>query len=248
MDKVIHLISDLHLTQSRADLFGLFKHYMLKIAPKSNQLFVLGDLFEVWIGDDCLLEKNPATQLYHEVISLFENYTKQHGELFFMHGNRDFLLSEKFAKSTGGQLISEPFLINLLENKVALMHGDILCTDDVAYQEFRSMVRNPSWQQEFLSYPIEKRVEIAAELREQSKQAQTEKTNEIMDVNQDSVTDFFKQNDIDWLIHGHTHRQATHKLIVNNKNVKRIVLSDWDSKGFYLAIDNQSCSEHYFSI
>jgi len=247
MDKVTHLISDLHLTQSRADLFDLFKHYMVKIAPKSHQLFVLGDLFEVWIGDDCLQEKNSATQIYHEVISLFKNYTEQGGELFFMHGNRDFLLSTKFEELTGGKLLNEPFLSNFLDKKVALMHGDTLCTDDIAYQEFRTMVRNPMWQQKFLSYPIEQRVEIATGLREKSKQAQTEKTNEIMDVNQSTVTDFFKQNDISWLIHGHTHRQATHELDINNRKVKRIVLSDWDKQGFYLAIDKQGYSENYFS-
>jgi len=245
---VTHLISDLHLCQSRPDLFALFEHYMQKIAPQSDQLFVLGDLFEVWIGDDCLNEITPATQLYADVVSLFKKYSDNQGELFFIHGNRDFLLSKEFEKRTGGKLLPEPFLTNFSKKKTALIHGDSLCTDDIAYQEFRAMVRNPQWQKEFLSYSIEKRAKIASELRQKSKQAQIEKTDEIMDVSQQSVVGFFEQNDIDWLIHGHTHRQATHELSVNNKNVKRIVLSDWGNDGFYLSIDNEDLKELYFCL
>jgi len=248
MAKVTHLISDLHLCQSRADLFALFEHYMLTIAPESDQLFVLGDLFEVWIGDDCLAEKNSATQLYFNVISLFKNYADNHGELFFIHGNRDFLLSKQFEVLTGGQLLAEPFFITLSGQKAALMHGDSLCVDDVAYQEFRTMVRNPQWQKEFLSYPIEKRSEIASSLRQKSKHAQSEKSNEIMDVSPSAVSDFFAHHDIDWLIHGHTHRQATHQLSFNDRVVNRVVLSDWGDNGFYLTIDKKVLKEHYFSL
>jgi len=248
MAKVTHLISDLHLCQSRPDLFALFEHYMQKIAPKSTQLYVLGDLFEVWIGDDCLNESDTSTQLYFDVISLFKNYSDLHGELFFIHGNRDFLLAKQFEKLTGGQLLAEPFLASLAGKTIALMHGDSLCIDDVAYQEFRTMVRNPQWQKEFLSYPIEKRAEIAQGLRQKSKQAQSEKSNDIMDVSPSAVSDFFAQHNIDWLIHGHTHRQATHQLFLNDRVVNRVVLSDWGDKGFYLSIDKKGLKEHYFSL
>ncbi len=253
MTSTTHIISDLHLCQSRPSLFALFEHYMQKIAIQSNQLFVLGDLFEVWIGDDCLQIESPNTQLYRDVISLFKGYSDNHGELFFIHGNRDFLLSEEFEKQTGGKLLKEPHRLDLSNKKIALMHGDSLCTDDVAYQEFRAMVRNLEWQKQFLSLPMEKRIEIASGLRQQSKEAQTEKTMAIMDVNQNSVEDFFIQTNIDWLIHGHTHRQATHESTFNNKKIKRIVLSDWGEQGFYLAIDNknpdqQNISGHYFSV
>ncbi len=248
MTQTTHIISDLHLCQTKPNLFALFEHYMQNIAIQSNQLFVLGDLFEVWIGDDCLEIESPNTQLYRDVISLFKNYSNHHGELFFIHGNRDFLLSEEFEKQTGGKLLREPYFLELSGKKTALMHGDSLCTDDVAYQEFRTMVRNPQWQKEFLSLPMEKRIEIASGLRQQSKDAQAEKSMEIMDVNQNSVEDFFAQNGIDWLIHGHTHRQATHELSVNDKQVKRIVLSDWGEKGFYLSAKKQCVDEHYFSL
>jgi len=247
MATITHCIADLHLCQSRADLFALFKHYMQTIAPQSNQLYVLGDLFEAWIGDDCLLSENKITKIYHETIVLFKDYSSQDGQLFFLHGNRDFLLGSDFEKRTGGKLLTEPHFTNLANKKIAFMHGDSLCTDDIAYQDFKKMVRNPQWQQEFLSLPIEKRVEIAGELRDKSKDAQAEKTTEIMDVNLQSVINFFRDNKIDWLIHGHTHRQANHSLEVDGRLVNRIVLSDWDKQGFYLSIDDSGVSEKYFS-
>ncbi len=248
MTQTTHIISDLHLCQTKPNLFALFEHYMQKIAVNSNQLFVLGDLFEAWIGDDYLEFESPNTQLYSDVIFLFQEYSRQQGELFFIHGNRDFLLSNKFEEQTGGKILQEPYWLNLSGKKIALLHGDSLCTDDTDYQTFRAMVRNPQWQKEFLALPIEKRIDIASGLRQQSKEAQSEKSMAIMDVNPQSVESFFLQHDINWLIHGHTHRQATHELIVNDKQVKRIVLSDWEVQGFYLSIDKKDISENYFGI
>jgi len=248
MTQITHIISDLHLCQTKPSLFALFEHYMQKIAIHSNRLFVLGDLFEVWIGDDCLKIESSNTQLYRDVISLFKNYSDFHGELFFIHGNRDFLLADEFEKQTGGKILQEPYFFDLSGRKTILMHGDSLCTDDTSYQDFRSMVRNSHWQKEFLSLPMEKRIEIASGLRQQSKQAQTEKSMEIMDVNQKTVNDFITEHDVDWLIHGHTHRQAIHELTVNDKQVKRIVLSDWGKQGFYLSIDKKGINDNYFGI
>jgi UDP-2,3-diacylglucosamine hydrolase len=237
LSEITHIISDLHLSHERPDLFALFEQYMQTIAIQSDRLYVLGDLFEVWIGDDCINLTDGSAKLYLDVIALFKDYSENHGELFFMHGNRDFLLSKAFEAVTGGTLLEEPFCININGHQVALMHGDSLCTDDVSYQEFRTMVRNPVWQTEFLSYPIDKRIEIAMGLRQQSQQAQSEKSNEIMDVNPQSVIEFFEKYEVNTLIHGHTHRQATHQLNANNKQVNRVVLSDWGLKGFYLSIN-----------
>jgi UDP-2,3-diacylglucosamine hydrolase len=235
------------MTHDRSDLFLLFEHYMKEIAPKSDQLFVLGDLFELWLGDDCLQANNPNRQMYVNVVDLLKDYSNKTKPLFFTHGNRDFLLGKEFEKQTGGQLLDEPFFVELANQRVALMHGDTLCTDDVAYQEFRTMVRGKKWQQEFLAVPMEKRTEIAAGFKEQSKQAQRSKTAEIMDVNQQTIIDFFKANAIECLIHGHTHRQATHNFEVNGKSVQRIVLSDWRTQGFYLSIFDGFITENYFS-
>ncbi len=209
---------------------------MQTIAIQSDRLYVLGDLFEVWIGDDCVNLTDGSAKLYLDVIALFKNYADNQGELFFIHGNRDFLLSRDFEAATGGQLLEEPTILAFANQRVALMHGDSLCTDDVSYQEFRTMVRNPQWQSEFLSLTIEKRLEVAMGLRQQSQQAQTEKTSEIMDVNAQQVVAFFEQYNVDTLIHGHTHREASHLVQLTNRNAQRIVLSYWGKQGFYLSI------------
>jgi len=248
MNQPIQIISDLHLCASRPELTSLFRHYMENIAPQSNQLFVLGDLFELWIGDDCLLEAPPQSKFYLDILSIFKSYSKNHGELFFIHGNRDFLLAEKFEALSGGKLLQEPYLFKIQNKNIAFIHGDSLCTDDVAYQEFRKMVRNPQWQAQFLALPISKRIEIASDIRQQSQDAQKKKSNEIMDVNQDSVNAFISKHQLDWLIHGHTHRQATHKFMIDEKQVRRIVLSDWGEQGFYLSMVDTSISEHYFDV
>ena len=220
---------------------------MSEIAVKSNQLYVLGDLFEVWIGDDCLEFENPNSELYSQVISLFKNYSEQVGELFFMHGNRDFLLGSEFEKASGGKILSEPFLTDWEQHKVALMHGDSLCTDDKAYQEFRTMVRNPEWQKQLLAQSVPERIKIASGLRDQSKQAQSDKSVEIMDVNESAVIKFMQDNNVERLIHGHTHRQATHNLTLQGKECSRVVLSDWGQQGFYLSILDSVIEEVYFS-
>jgi UDP-2,3-diacylglucosamine hydrolase len=216
---------------------------MQTIATQSDRLYVLGDLFEVWIGDDCVNLTDGSATLYLDVIALFKNYADNQGELFFIHGNRDFLLSKDFEAATGGQLLEEPTFLSLAGQKVAIMHGDSLCTDDVSYQEFRTMVRNPHWQSEFLSLTIEKRLEVAMGLRQQSQQAQSEKTSEIMDVNSQQVVTFLEQHDIDTLIHGHTHRQASHTVQLNDRKAQRVVLSDWGKQGFYLSIDESTADE-----
>lgn len=249
MTQKTHFISDLHLCESQPHLSELFFYYMQNIAPSSQQLFVLGDLFEVWVGDDYISDLN------QQVIQTFKCYSEKHGELLISHGNRDFLLGQKFAELCGAKLISEPFEFSWHDEltnsnkKISLMHGDSLCTDDIEYQKFRSMVRNPAWQQMFLNKSLEERLTIAGGIREQSKQAQKQKDTQIMDVNPNAVKKFFIDNQCDWLIHGHTHREASHQINLDNgKTVIRRVLSDWRTQGHYLELNQNGLSGHYFKI
>ncbi|MCW8876949.1 MAG: UDP-2,3-diacylglucosamine diphosphatase [Kangiellaceae bacterium] len=240
---VLHFISDLHLVDKNVQLQDLFFHYMQNIAPQSDQLFVLGDLFEVWLGDDA------QNEMSRKVISAFRNYSDNGGKLFFGHGNRDFLLGENFARETGGQIISEPYNFKLNDKQVCLLHGDSLCTDDVPYQQLRAMVRNSEWQQQFLSKSVPERIQFAAEVQAKSKDDKQMKSSQIMDVNQEAVIECFNENNCDLLIHGHTHRPDTHHYTLENgKDVQRIVLSDWGTKGHYLSISGSELKEHYFSI
>lgn len=239
-DQVIHFISDLHLSDEQPHLYELLEYYMQNIAIHSDQLFILGDLFELWIGDD------HSTPLNQKVVQLLKNYP---GKLFIGHGNRDFLIGNEFAKSVNAILIDEPYNFEWNKTQISLLHGDSLCTDDVAYQQMKQLVRSSSWQTEFLNQSVENRLAFAANLREQSKNAQQEKTSEIMDVNQEAVIKTIKDNQCDWLIHGHTHRPNTHQITLTNKKVaSRIVLSDWREKGHYLVLENGTFESLYFSL
>jgi len=242
MADITHLISDLHLCETQPHLLKLFEHYMHNIAPESQELYVLGDLFEVWVGDD------HHTTFNQNVIQLFKNYSQQYGQLYFAHGNRDFLLGKQFASQTGASLISEPYHLILGTHKTCLMHGDTLCTDDVEYQRFRTMVRNPVWQQELLKQPVEKRLAFASSIREKSKDEMSDKDSEIMDVNQMSVEKCFVDNECEWLIHGHTHREAHHQMMINEKKHHRIVLSDWNEQGHYLKFKDNQLLSLYFKL
>lgn len=243
MSKITLLISDLHLCESQPHLLRLFEYFMTNIAPKSEQLYILGDLFEVWVGDDNI---SPLNQ---QVIKQLNHYTTHHGELFIAHGNRDFLLGELFASQCGAKLIQEPHKMVWNNTRISLMHGDILCTDDTEYQEFRRMVRNEQWQTEFLQMPMTKRLEIATGLRQKSLDAQQQKSMQIMDVNSQAVKQCFLDNQCEWLIHGHTHREASHQVMLENGQTGyRIVLSDWNEKGHYLELNYGGFQSHYFAL
>ncbi|WP_196137496.1 UDP-2,3-diacylglucosamine diphosphatase [Aliikangiella sp. G2MR2-5] len=253
MSQVIHFISDLHLETPQSHLMALFRYYMMEIAPKASQLYVLGDLFEVWIGDD------DDSELARQVTELFREYSRNSGELFFLHGNRDFLLGAEFIAACNANLLDDPANISWQNHNISIMHGDSLCTDDTDYQNFRKMVRSADWQQKFLSMTLAQRKEYAASVRAQSKAAQADKQTEIMDVNQKAVEEAFIQLNCDWLIHGHTHRPDEHTLKLNleepdnietvrSRTVKRIVLSDWREKGHYLELKNDKATSHFFSI
>lgn len=231
----IHFISDLHLSAEKPALTKLFTRYLNKQATGADALFILGDLFEVWLGDDMVLPE------YQEAINAIRELTGKGIPVYVMYGNRDFLMREQFEEMTGAQLINDPTVIALYDTPTLLMHGDTLCTDDVEYQDFRNMVRDPQWQNDFLAKTTDERQAIAREFREKSKSATSSKNYDIMDVNQHAVETVMHQYQVTQLIHGHTHRPATHQFKIDNKDVKRIVLADWNESGSYLVCDEQQC-------
>lgn len=231
----IVFISDLHLAPERPEIIELFLRFADEIASTADKLYILGDFLEYWLGDD---DPSPSlTPVFEKLIELDE----KHGtKVFFMHGNRDFLIGEKLAEQCHFTLIGDTHKIKINERDVLLMHGDTLCTDDIEYQKFRQMVRSAQWKQDILSKSLEERIQIAKALRDQSKQSNTEKEEFIMDVNQDATDDAFKENHVDLMIHGHTHRPDIHHRTINDLVTTRIVLGDWFKTGSYLRINDSS--------
>jgi UDP-2,3-diacylglucosamine hydrolase len=229
-------ISDLHLSEQRPKIITLFLDFLNTRASKSEALYILGDLFEYWIGDE--VGNLPQTQ---PVIQGLKQLTDAGVPVFIMHGNRDFLLGSKFEKATGCQIIDDPSIVNLNNTRTLLMHGDTLCTDDKDYLKFRSIVRNPDWQAEFLGKSIDERIAMANEYREMSKNAMDGKSPEIMDANQDAIAGEMLKNDTLLLIHGHTHRPGKHQFELNGKSATRIVLGDWYEQGSILSCDESGC-------
>ena len=227
-------ISDLHLTEERPEIITLFRTFLREEATQADALYILGDLFEAWLGDDAVL---PSIQ---PVLDELSALTKNNVPVFVMVGNRDFLLGEQFEKMTGCKLLPDPSVINLYGTDTLLMHGDTLCTDDVDYQAFRKQVRNPAWQSAVLAKTIDERIAMAREARAESKTRTQEKSEDIMDVNAEAVNEAFREHGISRLIHGHTHRPAIHQLTVDEKMVTRIVLGDWYDQSSVLRIDENN--------
>ena len=224
-------ISDLHLDDRRPETTALLQEFLRQEAKHAQALYILGDLFEFWLGDD--VPSNCAMAVAQALNTL----TTQGVPCFFMHGNRDFLLKEGYAKQAGMGLLAEEHVIDLYGEQVLLMHGDSLCTDDVPYQQFRSLVRNPAWQQDFLAKSPPERLQIALQARDASAEHKGNVDMQIMDVNQAQVSAAFKRNDVSRMIHGHTHRPAIHDLEVDGKSSQRIVLGDWYTQGSVLRVD-----------
>lgn len=228
-------ISDLHLAADRPEITQLFIEFLGGQARKAKAVYILGDLFEAWLGDDMILPE------YQSAIAAMKNLSDSGVALYVMHGNRDFLMGNKLAELTGATLLPDPTIIDLDSQPTLLMHGDTLCTDDIEYMKFRSMVRNPDWQQQMLAKTPQERLALAKQLREVSKTETGNKTSEIMDVNQQEVEKVFTQHKVSQIIHGHTHRPNIHELKINNKTVKRIVLGDWYKNGSVLVCDCGEC-------
>lgn len=197
---------------------------------------MLGDLFEYWIGDDSL-----AQPFNRQVAEAFQGLARRGTQLYFMHGNRDFLIGEEFARAAGMTLLEDGTEIDLYGSRTLLMHGDALCTDDVEYQKLRAMVRNPAWQRTFLAKPIEERIRMAQALRGESEQAKQAKDAAIMDVSVPTVESVLRAHGYPRLIHGHTHRPARHEHVVDGRLCERFVLADWYQQGSYLACDADGC-------
>jgi UDP-2,3-diacylglucosamine hydrolase len=229
-------ISDLHLSAERPAITALFLDFLRTRARQAEALYILGDLFEYWIGDD--VAQHPD---YRPLIAGLRELTNAGVPVFVMHGNRDFLLGAEFEKETGCRLIPDPTVISLYGESTLLMHGDTLCTDDVAYLKFRSMVRNPDWVKMFLDKPIPERIAIVRDYREISKAATATKKPEIMDVNPDAVEVALRTHGVRHMIHGHTHRPAQHTLQVGSDTVRRTVLGDWYDQGSVLVCDEKGC-------
>lgn len=232
----IHFISDLHLQSARPDMTGILLRYLADGAHRAAALYVLGDLFELWIGDDVSLDEN------REVIDAFATVASAGVELYYLHGNRDFLIGDGFAEATGARILPDPSVIDLHGAPTLVMHGDTLCTDDVRYQAFRAQVRDPENQKRFLALPAAQRRQIATGLRQTSRADQGQKSMDIMDVNSRAVEDAFREHGVSHLIHGHTHRPAIHELALEGRPVRRTVLSDWhDDRGSVLVCDESGC-------
>jgi UDP-2,3-diacylglucosamine hydrolase len=224
------LISDLHLEADRPDLTRAFFDFLETTARGASALYILGDFFNVWIGDD---DDEP---LGRDVSQALRRLSDSGTAVYLLHGNRDFLLGQRFAQDCGATLIHEPYLLHHGERDYLLLHGDALCTRDSDYMAFRTMVRDPQWQQAFLARPLAERRAFAAQARARSKTMSSNKPDDIMDVTPDEVVRVLDQSGTTALIHGHTHRPAVHELAVNGAPATRIVLGDWGSQGWYLRL------------
>ena len=214
-------ISDLHLDESRPKIVELFRQFLSTQAREASALYILGDLFESWIGDD------DDSDLHRQVAESLRDLADRGVAVAFMHGNRDFLLGADYAARAGMSLLRDPTVIDLGGERVLLMHGDTLCIDDVEYQKFRALVRDPPWQQQFFAKPLAERRAFAAQARGESRRQTAAKPAEIMDVNQDAVISVMRAHDVRRLVHGHTHRPATHRFEIDGQMFERVVLGDW---------------------
>jgi UDP-2,3-diacylglucosamine hydrolase len=229
-------ISDLHLCDSRPHITQAFHAFLEKTAVKANALYILGDLFEYWAGDD-VIKTDALRANIHKLRSLANNTS-----VFLMHGNRDFLIAEGFEKATGISILPDPSLIVLYGKSVLLSHGDALCTDDIAYQKFRTEVRSEAWKSQFLSHPLTARVAYIEQLRAKSEQEKSTKSMQIMDVNAIAVENLLREFDYPPIfIHGHTHRPKKHIHKLDGKTCERWVLGDWYEQGSYLKLDKNGC-------
>ena len=225
-------ISDLHLCGVRPAITGLFLDFLRRRARTSDALYILGDLFEYWIGDEAVEQEE-----FRSIIRGLRELTASGTPVFVMHGNRDFLMGNDFEKTTGSRLLKDPAHIDLYGAPTLLMHGDSLCTDDTEYMTFRAKVRSPAWQKEFLGKSIAERDRIVRDFREISKSSTAAKKPEIMDVNQKAVESVMREHRVQRLIHGHTHRPKEHVFNLDDRPARRMVLGDWYEQGSVLSVD-----------
>jgi UDP-2,3-diacylglucosamine hydrolase len=238
-------VSDLHLQAAMPRTTEAFFKFLQTEATKTWQLYLLGDIFEAWAGDD------DVSDAYNSlVVDELKKISARGVAVFWIAGNRDFLVGEQFAKTCNITLLPDPFVTTIADRSLVLTHGDAYCTDDAAYMQFRAQVRNTEWQKNFLALPLMQRKAIIENLRAGSRAAQREKSYEIMDVNHDAIADLFEQTASTTMIHGHTHRPARHDYQEDGKARIRYVLSDWDldgaaPRGDWLALDVNGVIRRY---
>ncbi len=229
-------ISDLHLDRERPVVEKLFQDFLAKAPQDLDALYILGDLFEFWIGDD------DPEQRHQDSLAAIRRLSDRGVPVYFICGNRDFLVGSGFVEQSGCTLLDDEHVIDLYGKRVLIMHGDTLCTDDTEYQKLRIMMRNPAWQEQFLAQPYEVRLQQVLGLRKQSAEATAAKDEEITDVNQVSVTEAMKRHSVDTLIHGHTHRPDRHAVDIDGHQGERIVLGDWYEQGSVLECTPDRCT------
>jgi len=234
-------VSDIHLDVKRPTVVDLFNQFLLERAIHADALYILGDLFEYWIGDDA-----PHHE-YQSTFSALKKLSAANIPVYFVHGNRDFLVAKQFAEKTGISLLPEEHVVNVYDQNILLMHGDTLCIDDIAYQRFRKKAHNKWLQWIVLHLPITTRQSLAQRLRDTSTQATAEKHADIMDVNQSAVEAAMQRNNTTILIHGHTHRPGIHNFEVNTVSYKRAVLGDWYTHGSVISINSNGMKLESFS-
>jgi UDP-2,3-diacylglucosamine hydrolase len=234
-------ISDLHLTPERPAAIALFQRFLEGIAPGAAGLYILGDFFEAWVGDDDL-----ELPFHQDLAARIRRLVDSGVPVYFMPGNRDFLAGPFLARATGWTPLVDPTVIDLYGTPTLISHGDTYCTDDKAYQAFRLQVRDGRWQADFLEKPIDERRDMARAIRAKSEQAKAGKKPDIMDVNPQAIREAMVQAGVARLIHGHTHRPARHELSINGAACERWVLADWYETGGYLACDPSECRAESF--
>jgi len=229
-------VSDVHLQASLPQTTRAFLDFLQRHASLAQELYLLGDMFEYWAGDDDL-----STPYNTAVATVIRQVSDNGVRVFWIGGNRDFLLGEEFAKATGITILPDPFIVNIANQRIVLTHGDAQCTDDHGYMAFRAQVRQPEWQEQFLAMPLARRKAIIEGMRTNSRDAQRDKPYEIMDVNSEAIASLYSGTDTSIMIHGHTHRPATHRYQDDTRTRLRHVLPDWDCdveppRGGWLAI------------
>jgi len=239
---VILLISDLHLEEERPDITRAFLHFLATRATQAEALYILGDFFEVWIGDDAM------TPFQESIAGALRALSERGVRIYLMHGNRDFMLGQTFCYKAGCKLLADPSVVQLCGEPVLLMHGDSLCTRDEGYMRLRRLLRNPLSLFVLRNLPLATRRKLARKLRNESRTQTRMKASDIIDVTPELIPGVLAEHRVRTLIHGHTHRPATHDLEVDGQPAKRIVLGDWDRQGWALQVDENGYHQAPFAL
>lgn len=239
---MILLISDLHLEEQRPDISRAFLRFIETRARQAEALYILGDFFEVWVGDDGM------TPFQHQIARALHALSESGTRIYLMHGNRDFMIGQAFCREAGCTLLSDPHIALFGGERVLLMHGDSLCTLDESYMRMRRLLRNPLSLFILRNLPLARRQKIAAKLRSTSRQETRMKASDIIDVTPDEVLKVMRKHGVRTLIHGHTHRPASHSLQIDGEPAQRIVLGDWDRQGWALQVDASGFHQAPFEL